>query len=312
MSRLAALQTRMRSLSDIADILSAMKNLAQAEIVRLSRFCATQQDMFRTVQDAFADFQQFYGDNFAAPAPHEDSLLVLIGSERGFCGGFNNLIEQALKQETADGKNVRLILVGRRLAQRFTDDPRVIAALHGANAADEVPKIIPQLAAELARYPSPQWKIIYNSYQTSGASPRITSFLDASSLPQVRRSRPFEFPPLLNIPPADARRQLVEQYLLAMFYGVLYLSLMAENQERLRRMDGALNRLEDEQQQMRNRSNALRQETITEELELILLSVENPTQNDEPARDEPASHQPGSHQPGTNQATLPPRTENQG
>jgi F-type H+-transporting ATPase subunit gamma len=297
MSRLAALQARMRSLRDIADILSAMKNLAQAEIAKLSRFCDTQQDMFRTVREAFADFQQFYGDDYAASPSSPDSLLVLIGSERGFCGGFNNLIEQTLKAQAAPAENTRLIVVGRRLAQRFLGDQRVTAVLHGASSAEEIPKVISQLAAELARYPTPRWKIICNSYESSASSPRVVSFFDASAHPEPSRSRPFEFPPLLNIPPADARRQLVEQYLLAMFYGVFYLSLMAENQDRLRHMDGALNRLEDELQRMRNRSNALRQETITEELELILLNVADPAQPDESGGSRPAPPPHAEKQP---------------
>ena len=49
---------------------------------------------------------------------------------------------------------------------------------------------------------------------------------------------------------------------------------MAENHERLRHMDGALNKLRDDEERLRRASNTLRQETITEELEIIILSVE--------------------------------------
>lgn len=262
----------MRSLRDIADILGAMKNLAQAEIVKLTRFCTTQQELFRTVEDAFLDFQQFYGEPAAAEAPDESSLLVLLGSERGFCGGFNHLIHQRLKQEAAD-KRVRLIVVGRRLEQRLGNDPRVVSTIRGASNAEEVPQIISLLAEELARYPAPGWKIVHNSYGTGGLSPQVTAFSGAAAEDDAKSARRFEFPPLLNVPAEEARRQMAEQYLLALFYGVFYLSLMAENQERLRHMDGALNRLDDEQQQMRSRFNALRQESITEELEVIQLNA---------------------------------------
>ncbi len=272
MSQLTALQARMHSLRDIADILGAMKNLAQAEIVKLARFCTTQQDLFRTVEDAFLDFQQFYGEQAPVEAPDKSSLLVLMGSERGFCGGFNYLIHERLKQEAAD-KGVRLIVVGRRLAQRFADDQRVVSTIRGASNAEEVPQIISLLAEELARYPAPGWKIVHNSYGTGGLSPQVTAFSGAAAEDDAKSARRFEFPPLLNVPAEEARRQMAEQYLLALFYGVFYLSLMAENQERLRHMDGALNRLDDEQQQMRSRFNALRQESITEELEVIQLNA---------------------------------------
>jgi hypothetical protein len=40
-------------------------------------------------------------------------------------------------------------------------------------------------------------------------------------------------------------------------------------------MDGALNKLREDQERLRRLSNTLRQETITEELEVIVLSVES-------------------------------------
>jgi F-type H+-transporting ATPase subunit gamma len=83
----------------------------------------------------------------------------------------------------------------------------------------------------------------------------------------------FEFPPLLNLPASELRAHHFEQYLLALFCGIFYLSFMAENHERLRHMDGALNRLREEEQRLREMSNSVRQEAITEEPEVIMLSV---------------------------------------
>jgi F-type H+-transporting ATPase subunit gamma len=86
-----------------------------------------------------------------------------------------------------------------------------------------------------------------------------------------------QFPPLLNLGPSDLRPQLFEQYLFALFYGIFYQSFMAENHERLRHMEGALNKLREDEEGLRRLSNALRQESITEELEVIMLSVDDST-----------------------------------
>ncbi len=40
-------------------------------------------------------------------------------------------------------------------------------------------------------------------------------------------------------------------------------------------MDGALNKLREDEERLRRLSNALRQESITEELEVIMLSVDD-------------------------------------
>ena len=55
---------------------------------------------------------------------------------------------------------------------------------------------------------------------------------------------------------------------------VLYSSLMAENRQRQAHMDRALQRLEEETGKLRLDCNRRRQEEITEEIEVILLSAE--------------------------------------
>ena len=55
---------------------------------------------------------------------------------------------------------------------------------------------------------------------------------------------------------------------------VLYSSLMAENRRRLAHMDRALDRLEEDMARLRLTYNARRQEEITEEIEVILLSAD--------------------------------------
>jgi len=272
MSKLSDFQSRMRSLRDIESILNAMKNLSLVEITKISRFYATQQELFRTVESALADFQKFYGVPFRSAAPGSGSpLYVLIGSERGFCGGFNEAIQKELQREVSEGTMPHVILVGRKLAFKFLEDKRVIATLDGPSAAEEIPLVISQLAKVMARFPQSIWKIIHNHYSAEGSTVEITCPFEFST---DQTARECQFPPLLNLPAPELRPQLFEQYLFALFYGIFYLSFMAENHERLRHMDGALNKLREEEQRLRQLSNSLRQEAITEELEVIMLSVD--------------------------------------
>jgi F-type H+-transporting ATPase subunit gamma len=274
MSKLSDLQSRTRSLQDIEAILSAMKNLSLVEITKILRFYVTQQELFQVVEFALADFEMFYGITPAAAAAASAPVYVLIGSERGFCGGFNEAIQKELEREAIAGPLANFILVGRKLALKFPEDPRVVASLAGPSAAEEIPLLISQLASVLARFPESTWKIIHNSYSSEGSGVEITSPFEFPARP-ARRTYPFA--PLINLPPSELRPQLFEQYLFALFYGVFYLSFLAENHERLRHMEGALNKLKEEGQRLRQLSNSLRQEAITEELEVILLSVEEPS-----------------------------------
>ena len=54
---------------------------------------------------------------------------------------------------------------------------------------------------------------------------------------------------------------------------MLYSSLMAENRQRHAHMENALNKLDEDRARLRLVYNALRQEDITEEIEVILLSA---------------------------------------
>lgn len=274
MSKLSDLQSRLQALRDIEGILSAMKNLSLVEIAKISRFYVTQQELLRSVEEALADFQQFYGAPAHAGGTASASLYVLIGSERGFCGGFNETIQKTLESHPIAGTIPSLILVGRKLALRFSQDSRVMASLDGPSAAEEIPAVISELAKTLTRFSSSDWKIIHNSYTGTGTRVETTFPFE---FPRIETTKKLQFPPLLNLTPSDLRPQLFEQYLFALFYGIFYRSFMAENHERLRHMDGALNRLREDEERLWRLSNSLRQEAITEELELIMLSVESET-----------------------------------
>lgn len=81
----------------------------------------------------------------------------------------------------------------------------------------------------------------------------------------------FSNPPLLNLPPANFLVEFADHYLLAALYAVLYRSLMVENRRRLQHMDNATHRLEQRMEELRRQRNRLRQEEITNEIEVIML-----------------------------------------
>jgi F-type H+-transporting ATPase subunit gamma len=84
----------------------------------------------------------------------------------------------------------------------------------------------------------------------------------------------FAYPPLLNLEPQRFLAGLAEEYLSAMLFELLYSSLMAENQRRIEHMDSAVQRLDRTVTDLLLRRNAMRHEEITEEIEIIMLSIE--------------------------------------
>jgi F-type H+-transporting ATPase subunit gamma len=82
----------------------------------------------------------------------------------------------------------------------------------------------------------------------------------------------FPYPPLLNLASRTFFSALARHYLWAQMHDVFYGSLMAENRRRLQHMEGATKRIQDKTARLQQKYNLLRQEEITEEIEVILLS----------------------------------------
>lgn len=88
MSRRREFDDRLHALRDIEGILRAMKNLALMEQQKLTRFLTTQRRVVDNIEAAAEDFFTFYPEA-ARRLGKGTSVWLIIGSERGFCGDYN-------------------------------------------------------------------------------------------------------------------------------------------------------------------------------------------------------------------------------
>jgi hypothetical protein len=88
MSKRHELYGRIRALTDIKGILNALKNLALMEVHKLDRFLSAQQRVVAGIEEVATDIFSFY-PTLLPPTADAHPVFLLIGSERGFCGDFN-------------------------------------------------------------------------------------------------------------------------------------------------------------------------------------------------------------------------------
>ncbi len=100
MSKRRDLETRIHGLNDIEEIMNAMKNLALMETHRLARFLDTQRRVVASVESVAADFPRFHTNLLPGEEEFRDAYLI-VGSERGFCGDFNESLLQAFDEKSA-------------------------------------------------------------------------------------------------------------------------------------------------------------------------------------------------------------------
>ncbi len=272
MSRRHELDQRLRKLGEIGEIMRSMKNLALMETRKLARFLDAQEESVRMIEATAADFLQFHPQLSLTPIATKQTLL-LVGSERGFCGDFNEELLNAL--EPYNSTDSPVLAVGSKLCTKLEKYPTLANQFDGPTVAEDVSKtlnfLIPSIGSQQETQACQSLTVLYHH---SG----IEGILMKSLLPpftdHIISNPTLRFPPRLNLPPDQFFGELVHHYLYAALQEIFYTSLMAENQRRIQHLEGAIQRLEEKNDVLARQSRNLRQEEITEEIEVILLSVE--------------------------------------
>jgi len=275
MTRRRTLEQHRHNLAEIRNILNSMKTLAYLETRKLGRFLAAQQAVVQSIEEATADLLGFYPETL--PEAHEPvPLYLLVGSERGFCGDFNHALlrqlEAALQREEHAGEAL-LVVIGRKLHVLLEGDVRLAASIDGASVADEIPALLNQLVYELDRLQQRHGMLnVHCLHHGSADGIELQQLLPPfrDLLPAAPR---FPHPPVLNRAPREILLELAGQHLFAALHGMLYTSLLMENHQRVTHLEGAVQHLDEASAELARQCNALRQEEIIEEIEVILLSA---------------------------------------
>jgi F-type H+-transporting ATPase subunit gamma len=282
MSRRRDLQRRVAGLDEIEGIMVAMKNLAFMETRKLTRFIATQKEAVNAIEAIASDFTAHYR-HLLPRARAVRNAYLLVGSERGFCGSFNENILAAAQEQLRAPTPPPMVIVGHRLAAKLEDYSALAGVIEGPSVAEELESVLTavvdaftQLEHTLPAGVVPGLVVIYHSSETGGAGMRRLLPLPEPK-PLAQR---FSHAPLLTLAPADFLANLTEQYLYAALHEAFYSSLTVENQFRLEHMDNAIRQLDKRVTDLKLLSNRLRQEEITEEIETIMLSAETLAKSD--------------------------------
>jgi len=282
------LERRLAGLGEIRSIMNSMKALAFMETRKLDRLMASQRAMVATIDSAAQDLLHYHPELLPAPEPLP-TLQLLIGSERGFCGDFNESVRKADSEGPAAATQALekdWIVVGRKLQLRTAGEPRIRATLDGADVAEDVDRVLREIVAVISQVQAEQGVIalMVRYHGPDGGVPLRRSLLPPwQDIPAAGGAAP-SVPPVLNVPPREMFSALVEHYLFAVLQEILLTSLWAENMRRARHLEGAVNRLDERIEALTNRSQQLRQEEIVEEIEVILLNETGPAPAHSPIR----------------------------
>ncbi|WP_432695541.1 F0F1 ATP synthase subunit gamma [Marinobacterium sp. YM272] len=274
MSRRHELALHRQKLSEAREVMNSMKSLAFMESRKLAQFLESQREVVTTLQAVAADFLRFH----TPPEPPDFTgrrVYLLLGSERGFCGGFNEALIDRLDQQP-DAEQAGLISCGHKLSTLLEEDPRLLHQVEGVTVLDEVSTLlirVTTLLAELTQQQGPlHLQVIY--HDEAQKELQVQQLLPPFLAQPARADKPRSgVAPELHLEPRQFFSELVDHYLFALLHEVIYISLMSEYRQRTQHLDGAVRYLEERLEEMRRRDNQLRQEEITEEIEVLLLNA---------------------------------------
>jgi len=271
MTRRHELDRHRHKLSEIRNIMYSMKTLAVMETLKLERFIEAQSAMTTSIENMAADFLHFNPQVLPEVEPTSNIVLV-IGSQHGFCGDFNELLVKQLQQSFADSvqNDMILIAVGNKLHPLLNEDNHNMIYVEGADVVEEVFSVVASLAKTLAVYQQPAslYVLHHNSQHNDLIVERLLPPFKETHYEKANDSNP----PLLNLTPRDFFLDLTDHYLFNALHRILYVSLMIENLHRIQHLENATHHLDDRTDELRYKINALRQEEIIEEIEVILLN----------------------------------------
>ena len=276
MSKRRELEGHIRSLEEIDQIMKAMRNLAVIETQKVTRLLAAQDRVVSTMHAAGTDFLKFYPR--VLPQEKEGKLLYLvIGSERGFCGDYNDRLLASVQERLQVKRNEEpvLLVVGRKLAVRISDNQYGGTPIEGPSVAEEVQSVMIHVldhVRELHRHDASDRAlaitVFFHAVETGGV--HVQALRPFEESPRLGSS--YTDPPLLNLRPRAFVSELVDLYLFSLLHKIFYSALLAENRARVSHLEAAIQRLEREASQLERKRKILRQEEITEEIEVLMLS----------------------------------------
>ena len=275
MTRRRDIEKHHRSLNEIRDIMNAMKNLSYMESRKISGFLDAQSAVVKHIETVAVDFLSFYPDVLTEASNTSVEVYLLIGAERGFCGDFNHRLLRHFKdtQKPDDANDLRIITVGQKFATLMQNEEQPTIFIDGASVAEEVDKVLTQIADQLTviqtQYGSLNLYVLYHGNDQQIINQQLLPPFQNLLHHQTQETNP----PELNLEPKKFLLELSYHYLFAVLNEILYTSLMAESRQRLTALEGSVQHIEEQSEELQRQSNVLRQEEIIEEIEVILLSA---------------------------------------
>lgn len=287
---LETLNKRIKTTTDLRDIVGTMKMLSSVSIGPYEKALVSLNEYGKTIWSAFIGLMK--DDRFTDTmrpihTTHPKTIAVLIGTDNGLVGRFNRDVVQFARQDlTQRGilSETHFICVGRRvgmLAETGHLKPDITYPILNSlkDVASVAGMVLVKINTLLAQNRSEQ-VLIYATHKKSG-TPQQVRCLQLMPLPksELKRLKHEKWEgrslPLITANRDELFAALINEYLTVVLGGALTASLAAEHYTRMVNMQQAEKNIDDSLADMNLTYQQLRQTGITDELIDIVSGAES-------------------------------------
>jgi F-type H+-transporting ATPase subunit gamma len=285
MPTLREVRSRISGVQKTRKITRAMKMVAASKLRRAQSRIIAARPYARKMKELLGDLAQMadiQNADLIAPREVKNLVLIVVTSDRGFCGAFNaNLIRAAQAHIAAQppGINVRLICIGKKGVDYFGKRGYSLIGRHVGVYGNLAFSWVQALAGEIiARYLNNDFDrvdIIYNEFKSiSSQRILIEQFLPVPPLPatSVVRKKPVDYiyePDRLGI-----LLSILPRHLNFQIWRILLESSTAEEGARMAAMENATENAREMIATLQLQYNKARQTAITTELLEVVSGAE--------------------------------------
>lgn len=282
MPSLRDIRTRIASVKSTRQITSAMKMVAAAKMRRAVENATNarpyQETLTGTLQRVAAGAGDIEHPLLTARPVVKNVIIVVVGTERGLCGGFNaNLnrkVEETVRKLTAEGRSVRLRTYGKKPRDYFknrnmANDPKV--GVGPKQFLEEVPVLAESLTQAFAGGEADEVWLAYNNFKSTLTQiPTLQRILPLSIESGGAAGADFVYEP----EGAGILATLLPLYLRTLLLQAFLETDAGEQASRMTAMDSATRNASDLIDRLTLEYNRSRQAFITKELIEIISGAE--------------------------------------
>lgn len=280
MANLKEIRNRITSVSSTMQITSAMKMVSAAKLKRAQDAVTKMRPYAKKLHEILTNLSSSLDtseNQYANQRDVKNVLIVVLSSNRGLCGGFNNyVIKEALRQakDVYKDKNVAVLTVGKKATDTFKKTnfnikgsslPKHLDEIWGnltfANAAPVAEKIMTAFTEKHID----KVVLIYNSFKNVATQVVTTEqFLPIKPAEAGNNSNQIDY--IFEPTKEELVNELIPKSLKLQFYSALLDSFAGEHGARMTAMHKATDNASSLNKQLKLDYNKARQAAITNEI----------------------------------------------